>query len=75
MIAIPNMSKPKDCYDCPLYDSEYPWECELIQGDCQLIEIVPCKECIYNSNNTDGDTRGWCYKHGIDIIGFCSEGE
>lgn len=39
MIAIPNMEKPKDCYDCPLYDSEYPWKCELIRGDCPLIEI------------------------------------
>ena len=40
-----------------------------------LVEVVRCKECIYNTDNTDGDNRGWCYKHGIDIIGFCSEGE
>ena len=40
-----------------------------------LVKVVRCKECIYNTDNTDGDTRGWCYKHGIDIIGFCSEGE
>ena len=43
--------------------------------DCSLIEIVTCEECAYNTNNTDGDNRGWCYKHGIDIIEFCSEGE
>ena len=46
-----------------------------ILPDCPLIEIIPCKECIYNTDNTDGDNDGWCYKHGIDIIGFCSEGE
>ena len=40
-----------------------------------LVEVVRCTECIYNSDNTDGDNTGWCYKHGIDIIGFCSEGE
>lgn len=40
-----------------------------------LVEVVRCKECIYNTDNTDGDNRGWCYKHGIDIIDFCSEGE
>ena len=46
-----------------------------IRDFSNLEEVVRCKECIYNSDNTDGDTRGWCYKHGIDIIGFCSEGE
>ena len=80
MIAIPNMSKPKECVGC-----FYGLRCKVvprwltadftISSDCPLIEIVPCKECIYNTDNTDGDTRGWCYKHGIDIIGFCSEGE
>ena len=40
-----------------------------------LVEVVRCTECIYNSDNTDGDNEGWCYKHGIDIIDFCSEGE
>ena len=80
MIAIPNMEKPKECVEC-----FYGLRCKAvprwltadftISSDCPLIEIVQCKDCIYNSDNTDGDTRGWCYKHGIDIIGFCSEGE
>lgn len=46
-----------------------------IRDFSNLVEVVRCTKCIYNSNNTDGDNRGWCYKHGIDIIGFCSEGE
>ncbi len=46
-----------------------------IRDFSNLVEVVRCTKCIYNSNNTDGDNRGWCYKHGIDIIDFCSEGE
>ena len=46
-----------------------------IRDFSNLVEVVRCTECIYNSNNTDNDNDGWCYKHGIYIIGFCSEGE
>ena len=54
------------------------WECEYInrmEAIKAYIDLVRCEECIYNTDNTDGDNSGWCYKHGIDIIGFCSEGE
>ncbi len=37
--------------------------------------LVRCKDCRYNSDNNDSDNDGWCYKNGIYIIGFCSEGE
>lgn len=73
-VYIPNMNMPITCDDCIVPLSK----CDFLQkraDDCPLIEIIPCKECIYNTDNTDGDNRGWCYKHGIDIIGFCSEGE
>jgi len=76
MIAIPNTERPESCWQC--YNegcdhwAEYGYDNSAV---CPLIEIIPCKECIYNTDNTDGDNRGWCYKHGIDIIGFCSEGE
>lgn len=90
MIAILNMDKPERCDDCWALDDKYDYPMCLITQEqrgynfntmtqimdkCLIIKIIPCKECIYNSDNTDGDNRGWCYKHGIDIIGFCSEGE
>ena len=43
MIAIPNMSKPKDCSYCSFYDSEYLWACEPLQTvdgyECPMVEI------------------------------------
>lgn len=76
MIAIPNVERPESCFQCDNstcdHWGEYGYD---NSADCPLIEIIPCEECIYNTDNTDGDNRGWCYKHGIDIIGFCSEGE
>lgn len=57
MIAIPNMSKPKICYMCPLSDETYfcPIVGEAIPRanrkleSCPLIEIdlVRCGECKY----------------------------
>ena len=66
MIAIPNMEKPKNCFQCSFNDGIY---CCLIDTDtdalipkmpterlplCPLIEIVRCGECKYfNLNEWD----------------------
>lgn len=63
MIVIPNMEKPKNCFQCSFNDGIY---CALIDNDtdafisedptkvstkrldnCPLIEIVRCGECKY----------------------------
>lgn len=62
MIAIPNMDKPKSCYNhclegfianeeigCPLKDyAESHQYKNGIHPDCPLIEIVRCGECKYS---------------------------
>lgn len=48
------------------------------EGLLRLVQdLVRCKDCIYNTLNTDGVAENWCYKHGIDIEvdDFCSYGE
>ena len=51
MIAIPNMSKPEFCDNCPLWNED-----RLVCGytakvsrmfKCPLINIVTCGECIH----------------------------
>lgn len=58
MIAIPNMSKPKDCYECPIAKSyldclmEKKYTCPIGHADdCPLIEIdlVKCEECEWSN--------------------------
>ena len=80
MIAIPNMEKPKSCWECPLYDSEYPWTCDLFDAYCPLIDIVRCGECKYyeESEYIEGDMVckyhiGHTYYTEADR--FCSYGE
>ena len=59
MIAIPNMNKPKECWECPCINDSDCQALELLAGDsrsyevpfhgvrpnCPLIEIVTCKDC------------------------------
>lgn len=84
MIAIPNMSKPKDCYECPIAKSyldclmEKKYTCPIGHADdCPLIEIdlVRCGECKwYDKDFKDcniRDSYGWEYKP----TDFCSYGE
>lgn len=77
MIAIPNMSKPKNCKVCP-------FTCEALQffnekerpQSCPLIEIVRCGECKWSNKDNEGTL--WC-EHAIGGImkptDFCSYGE
>ena len=75
MIAIPNMDKPKNCWECPFYDSEYPWTCDLFDAYCPLIDIVTCGECKYWHDHEWSST---CDKHignGFPSDYFCADGK
>lgn len=48
MIAIPNMEKPKSCWECFNADCNHWGEHGYDNtADCTLIEIVRCGECKY----------------------------
>lgn len=86
MIAIPNMERPKSCWECRLMDGEanclvtdegIPSKQEGIHPDCPLIDIVTCGECKYWENGT---CEQWSDPHEFDIRetdpdGFCYYGE
>ena len=84
MIAIPNMSKPKNCMDCIV--EEYA-DCDICKGlisaskyadrryeHCTLIDIVTCGECKWLG--VDGGMP-FCYwwLREIEPDVFCSYGE
>ena len=80
MIAIPNMSKPKDCYECPIAKSyldclmEKKYTCPIGHADdCPLIEIVRCKECKW-CEKMEGVL--WCniWHDDTNGLNFCSYG-
>ncbi len=75
MIAIPNMEKPKNCWECPLYDSEYPWTCDLFDAYCPLIDIVRCGECKYWYNDADCGMACEFTNMKQPSDGFCNWGE
>lgn len=58
MIAIPNISKPQNCAECPISAlSEFRgFVCKLNRNNdksnCPLIEIVTCGECKKHSKNS-----------------------
>lgn len=85
MVAIKDMKMPKSCtecemthedrYSCDLCDftgSDVTYEIRknLKHSDCPLTEIVTCKDCKYNNENT-------CYfdEYGVDDDYFCAGGE
>lgn len=83
MIAIKSMENiPRSCIECPLrmLDKCYHLKsaCELNgfdffeerQKGCPLVEIVTCKDCKYNYENSC-DFDGF----GIDDEYFCAKGE
>jgi hypothetical protein len=62
MVAVKGMKMPKNCMECLLFDDEYG-DCNIIgepkanateerAGNCPLVEIVFCKDCKFNDNNT-----------------------
>ena len=85
MIAIPNMSKPKDCKECQWHldfyieDEQVGGLCTITEKDdkentCPLIEIVECKDCKWFINEgsvTICDT----HETYIEPTDFCSYGE
>ena len=91
MIAIPNMDKPKSCYNhclegfianeeigCPLKDyiESHQYK-NAIHPDCPLIEIVHCKDCKYGILEDD-DSIYRCGYNGSDWNEgnhFCTYGE
>ena len=82
MIAIPNMSKPKNCRTCK-FKSNKEGECWFVHYDsnCPLIEIIRCGECKYYSNNTEKKNYiiGCCIRTNcippMKETDFCSYGE
>lgn len=90
MIAIPNIGKPKGCYDycefiameevgCPLKDyAESHQYKDRIHPDCPLIDIVTCKECKW-SYTDERDGLMWCKVHmshyRVNADHFCAYGE
>lgn len=72
MIAIPNMSKPKNCKECQWHldfyieDKQVGGLCTITEKDdkentCPLIEIVTCAECKHKPTKYDpeGDEFGF----------------
>ena len=69
MIAIPNMSKPKECDECPCENDTICQALDDIKGEsrgnpvysaltwlnCPIIEIVQCKECKHRPIKDDPD--------------------
>ena len=78
-VYIPNMEKPKSCWECPFYDSEYPWTCDLFDAYCPLIEIVTCGECKWSYIDEKYEGTLWCKVHfhhyRVNSDGFCNYGE
>lgn len=85
MIAIPNMSKPKECkceeYNCFAWDDE-KYKCKITEWKkpCPLIEIdlVRCKDCKHY--DTESRTFPCCTDifgavRYMEADGFCSKGE
>ena len=79
MIAIPNMEKPKKCRTCN-FKSNKEGECWFVhdENDCQLIDIVQCKDC----KHYDTESRSFpCCTDMFGAVrymepdGFCSKGE
>ena len=86
-VYIPNMEKPKSCWECRLMDGEanclvtdegISFKQEGILPDCPLIDIVTCGECKW-SYTDERDGTEWCKVHmshyQVNSDGFCSYGE
>lgn len=88
MIAIPNVSKPKSCYNhcfedfiankeigCPLNDYIESHQYKYkIHPNCPLIDIVTCGECKWIGVD-DGMPFCYWWLREIEPDVFCSYGE
>ena len=87
-VYIPNMEKPKSCWECRLMDGEanclvtdegIPFEQEGILPDCPLIEIVRCGECKHCKKRETAKhiLINYCEAHGISVLDtdYCNWGE
>lgn len=83
MIAIPNMSKPKECKECQWHldfyieDEQVGGLCTITEKDdkentCPLIEIVRCGECKHRDSEFCQIRESM---YGIKDNDFCSYGE
>lgn len=83
MIAIKGMEMPTSCKECMLNNVDSPWFglCRTTGNNvieykdsrhpnCPLVEIVTCKDCKYNYENSC-DYDGW----GVNDDYFCAKGE
>lgn len=81
MIAIPNMSKPKSCWECFNADCDHWGEHGYDNlDDCPLIDIVQCKECKWGDTGIDEEGKLFWKCLGIHYGGtkptdFCSYAE
>ena len=90
MIAIPNMEMPKSCWNCDLLSSckampknptadEIGTYTVMRLKDCQLIDIVQCKDCKYFISPYENliDADGLCDNMQVvmDKTDYCSHGE
>ena len=89
MIAIPNMEKPKSCYNhcledfiankeigCPLKDYIESHQFKhSIHPNCPLIEIVPCGECKHGIEHPIEDVECGLTSIFMSKTDSCSYGE
>lgn len=72
MIAILNMEKPKDCWECA---ENFDIECCGDIRNCPLIDIVTCGECKHWYNDADCGMACEFTNMKQPSDGFCNWGE
>ena len=84
MIAIPNMEKPKECWECPCVNDSDCQALDFLKGDsrsyevpfhgvrpdCPLIDIVECWECeCYKGHEEYCEIDHFAREHGFCFYG------
>lgn len=89
MIAIPNMSKPKDCDECLCENDSNCQALDILKGECRenstfsiltwdacpIIDIVTCGECKHWYNDADCGMACEFTNMKQPSDGFCNWGE
>ena len=78
MIAIKGMKIPENCSDCDFCHGHIckRTEMDIIanpKNQCPLVEIVTCKDCKSNKNNTCMKSSGFGF--GVADDYFCASGK